>query len=466
MELHGKAFEKEDVTMKGSMTQGAEWKHLLLFALPLMGGQALQQLYNTVDGIVVGNFVGDIALGAVGVCGPVTMLFTCIAVGMCTGISVVVSQYFGAGKIGEMRRAASTSIIMLLVLGAVFSVVGAVFGRSMLTGLLGVGEWYIDDASTYFAIYAVGLVFQFAYNAFAALLRAVGDSKATLYFLLISSVTNLVLDLVFVIAFSWGVAGAAVATVISQAVSAVTAGVYMVRKHQVLRFGKGEFRWHSASAKLVFKLAAPSTLQQVVMSCGYLSLQRIVNHFGAIYPGLMSGATAGQRVESFITIPVFAFGTAMSTFTGQNVGAGKLERVKKGRRVGLLMGLSACIAITILVLLLREPLISLFGVSGEGMVYGVRYLNILCPGLFLFGMYLVNNGILQGSGDVAYTAFILLTSFAVRIVLAYSLAYNTSLEYAAVWISQPVGWFCNTLLSWGRYFAGTWKKKGVAHVKT
>lgn len=452
--------------MKGSMTQGAEWKHLLLFALPLMGGQALQQLYNTVDGIIVGNFVGDIALGAVGVCGPVTMLFTSIAIGMCTGVSVVVSQYFGAGKIGEMRRASSTSIIMLLVMGAVFSVVGALFGRTLLTGLLGVGEWYIDDASTYFAIYAVGLVFQFAYNAFAALLRAVGDSKATLYFLLISSVTNLILDLVFVIVFHWGVAGAAIATVISQAVSAVVAGVYMVRKHQSLRFEKGEFRWHAASARLVFKLAAPSTLQQVVMSCGYLSLQRIVNHFGAIYPGLMSGATAGQRVESFVMIPVFGFGTAMSTFTGQNMGAGNLDRVKKGRRVCLLMGVSSCVAIMILVLALRVPLISLFGVSEEGLVYGVRYLNILCPGLFLFGMYIINNGILQGSGDVAYTAFILLTSFAVRIVLAYSLAYTTSLEYMAVWISQPVGWLCNMLLSWGRYFVGTWKKKGVAHVKT
>lgn len=448
------------------MTQGAEWKHLLLFALPLMGGQALQQLYNTVDGIIVGNFVGDIALGAVGVCGPVTMLFTSIAIGMCTGVSVVVSQYFGAGKHGEMRRAASTSLILLLAMGAVFSVVGALFGRALLSGLLGVGEWYINDASLYFSIYAVGLVFQFAYNAFAALLRAVGDSKATLYFLLISSVTNLVLDLLFVIVFRWGVAGAAIATVISQSVSAVVAGVYMVRRHQVFRFAKSEFRWHPASAKLVIRLAAPSTLQQVVMSCGYLALQRVVNHFGAIYEGLMSGATAGQRVESFVMIPVFAFGTAMSTFTGQNVGAGNLERVKKGRRVCLLMGVSASFAIAVLVLLLRVPLISLFGVSAEGLKYGVQYLNILCPLLFVFGMYIINNGILQGSGDVAYTAFILMTSFALRIILAYTLAYNTGLEYAAVWISQPIGWLCNMSLSWGRYFAGTWKKKCIASVKS
>ena len=443
------------------MTQGAEWKRLLLFALPLMGGQVLQQLYNTVDGIVVGNFVGDIALGAVGVCAPVALLFTAIAFGMCSGVSVVVAQCFGAGKQDEMRRSAATSIFMLLAMGLVFSVVGAVFARGFLGGLLGVGDWYIDDAVLYFRIYAIGLIFQYAYNAFAALLRAVGDSKATLYFLLISSVVNLVLDLVFVILFRWGVVGAAVATVISQAVSAVVAGVYMVRRHPVFRFGKGEFRWHSDSAKLVLRLAAPSTLTQVVMSCGNLALQRIVNDFGGIYVGLMSGATAGQRVESFISIPMFAFGTAMSTFTGQNVGAGKLDRVKKGRRVGLLMGVAVSLAVTIVVMLLRAPLISLFGVSEEGMRYGMIYLNIFCPGLFLFGLYIINNGILQGSGDVGYTAFILITSFTLRIILAYTLAYRTGLEYMAPWLMQPVGWFINAALSWGRYFQGGWKKKAV-----
>ena len=444
------------------MTQGAEWKHLLFFALPLMGGQALQQLYNTVDGIIVGNFVGDIALGAVGVCAPVTLLFLSIAVGMCTGISVVVSQYFGAGKPEEMRRAASTSIIMMLIMGLIFSVIGVVFGRGFLGGLLGVGDWYIEEASLYFGIYAAGLVFQFAYNAFAALLRAVGDSKATLYFLLISSVVNLVLDLVFVIVFRWGVAGAAVATVISQAVSAVVAYVYMVQKHAIFRFGKGEFRWYSDSARVVLRLAAPGTLTQVVMSCGNLTLQRVVNHFGGIYAGLMSGATAGQRVESFISIPIFAFGTAMATFTGQNVGAGDLERVKRGRKVGLLMGVAVSLAIAVVVVLLRAPLISLFGVSEEGLRYGMMYLNIFCPGLFLFGLYIINNGILQGSGDIGYTTFILVTSFALRIILVYSLAFSTGLEYMTVWIMQPVGWLINASLSWGRYFQGGWKKKAVA----
>lgn len=447
--------------MTGSMTKGTEWKQLLLFALPLMGGQALQQLYNTVDGIVVGNYVGDIALGAVGACAPVALLFTSIAVGMSTGVSVVASQCFGAGRTERLRHSASTSIIMLLLAGAVFSVLGAVFSRGLLGGLLGVGDWYLNDASLYFFIYAIGLVFQFAYNAFAALLRAVGDSKSTLYFLLISSVVNLVLDLVFVIVFHWGVAGAAIATVASQAVSAVAALVYMIRKYPVFRFGRGEFRWHTDSAKTVLRQAVPSTLTQVVMSCGNLALQRVVNYFGGIYAGLMSGVTAAQRVESFISIPMFAFGSAMATFTGQNMGAGDLERVKKGRKVCLLMGVAVSVAIAVVVLLLRVQMISLFGVGGEGMYYGMMYLNILCPGLFVFGLYVINNGILQGSGDTVYTAFILLASFALRIALAYTVAYRVEMGYAVVWLLQPVGWLVNAILSWGRYFQGGWKKKAV-----
>lgn len=447
--------------MTVSMTQGKEWRHLLMFALPLMGGQVLQQLYNTVDGIIVGNYVGDTALGAVGACSPLTMLFVSLAIGMCTGCSVVVAQYFGAGKLEEMRRAASTSIILLTALGAVLSVLGAVFARPLLANILGVSDWYIDDAAAYFTIYAAGLIFQFAYNVFAALLRAVGDSKATLYFLLISSVTNLALDLLFVVGFHWGVAGAAVATIISQAVSAVVAAVYMMRRHELLHFTRRELRFHGATAKLTMRIAAPATLQQTVMACGNLALQRIINDFGGVYAGLMSGTTAAMRIETFAYIPLFAFNTAMATYTGQNVGAGKMERVKTGRRHCLLMGVAVSAVVAAVILLFRAQAISLFGVSPEGLRYGMLYLTILCPGLPVFGLYIINGGVLTGAGDTAYNAFVLLSSFALRCVLAYILAYCTPLEYRAVWISMPIGWVCNLVLGWLRYYTGGWKKKAI-----
>ena len=449
-----------------TMTEGKEWKSILMFALPLMAGNALQQLYNTVDGIIVGNFVGDTALAAVGACSPLTMVFIALASGMSNGSAVVTGQYYGAKKLDEMRRTVSTSVILLLVLGAVFSVLGVIVARPMLSGLMKVSDPYIEYAVDYFSIYAIGLIFQFAYNIFAAVLRALGDSKATLYFLIISSLTNTVLDLLFVVGLHWEVAGAAIATVISQALSAVCAGVYMMRKHEVLRYKKGEFRFHGASAALTMRLAIPSTLIQAVVSCGNLALQRIINDFGAVYTGLMSGATAGMRLESFILIPIFSFNAAQGAFSSQNVGAGKMDRVKRGRNAGLVMGLICVVVIAAVTLLLRVPLISLFGVNEQSLAYGVRYMVILCPFLPLFCLHMTTSGIMQGAGDVKFGAFMVLSSFVVRLVIAYVLAYTTSLEYLAVWISQPIGWLYNLILCWARYYTGGWKKQGIAHVKT
>lgn len=448
------------------MTQGAEWKHLLLFALPLMAGNALQQLYNTADGIIVGNFVGDTALAAVGASAPLTMLFVALAIGLANGSAIVAGQYFGAGKVGEMRRTVSTSIIMMVCLGAVFSVVGVVVARPMMSGIMSVGEEYLEYAVSYFSIYAIGLVFQFAYNIFAAILRALGDSKATLYFLIISSVTNIVLDLLFVVAFRWSVAGAAIATVISQAVSAVCAAVYMMRKHEVLRFAKGEFRFHGASAVLTMKLALPSTLQQCVVSCGNLAMQRIINEFGQFTPGLMAGTTAGMRVESFILIPIFSMHASLVAFTSQNVGAGNLDRVKRGRNSAMAIGMAFCVCIAVIAFAFRGPLVSLFGVSPEGMTHGMTYLAILAPSLLIFCLNMTSTGVLNGAGDAKFGAFMTLSSFLLRCVIAYALAYLTDLGYLAVWVSQPMGWLYSVTISWTRYYTGGWKKKSIAHVKT
>jgi len=461
-----KEKDGEKMNKRGNMTEGKEWRHLLMFALPLMAGHALQQLYNTVDGIVVGNFVGDTALAAVGACGPLTMLFVALAIGMGTGSAVVIGQYYGARKLEEMRRAVSSSIILMVTLGAVLSIVGVIVARPMLTHVMSVGEQYIEYAVDYFAIYAIGLVLQFAYNIFASVLRALGDSRAMLYFLIISSVTNTVLDLVFVVVFHWGVAGAAIATVISQALAAVCAGIYMFRKHEVLRFKKGEFRFYKSSAALTMRIAIPNTLQQTIISCGNLALQRIINDYGQIYNGLMAGATAGLRLESFILIPIFTFNASLSTFSSQNVGAGKLDRVKRARKAGMLMGVAFCVTVTAIALIFRGPLVSLFGVSPEGLSFGKLYLSILCPPLFIFCLSLTTGGVMQGAGDVKFSAILTLSSFVFRIIFAYTLAYNTSLEYMAVWISQPTGWLLVGIANWIRYYSGAWMKKGIAHVET
>ena len=248
------------------MTEGTPWKLILLFVLPLMAGHALQQLYNTVDGIVVGNFVSSEALGAVGTCASLVMLFLCFAVGMSTGSAVVISQFYGANRYEDMRRAVSTCMIMMVGLGIVLTVIGEFTADLLLKYVLNVPEVYRQDASVYFRIFLIGLAFQFLYNICAAVLRSFGDSKATLYFLIISSISNIALDLLFVIAFHWDVAGVAIATVIAHILSAIVAVIYMFKKYEVLRFKKGEFRFHKESVKISLKMAIPTTLQQSIMS--------------------------------------------------------------------------------------------------------------------------------------------------------------------------------------------------------
>jgi putative MATE family efflux protein len=424
------------------MTQGAEWKHLLLFALPLMAGNALQQLYNTADGIIVGNFVGDTALAAVGASAPLTMLFVALAIGLANGSAVVAGQYYGAGKVGEMRRTVSTSIIMMVCLGAVFSVVGVVVARPMMSGIMSVGEEYLEYAVSYFSIYAIGLVFQFAYNIFAAILRALGDSKATLYFLIISSVTNIVLDLLFVVAFRWSVAGAAIATVISQAVSAVCAAVYMMRKHEVLRFEKGEFRFHGASAVLTMKLALPSTLQQCVVSCGNLAMQRIINEFGQFTPGLMAGTTAGMRVESFILIPIFSMHASLVAFTSQNVGAGKWKRVKR-----VVVTASVCVVVSSAVIAVASNLLAptLLGIHTETEAViqaGLVRFRLLVNCYALCGLMKVMQNVLRGAGYSGLSTFVsLLGAFGVRIMWLLTVFQIPRFHtIRTVYLSFPVTW--------------------------
>ena len=258
--------------MKAAMTQGAQWRHILLFALPIMAGNLLQQLYNVADSIIVGNFVGQTALSAVGTCAPMTILFIAFAIGMSNGSAVIVAQYFGAQRREELRKAVSTALFLLIGMGLAISVIAILFARTLLAVVMGVPEPALSLAVVYYRLYSVGLVFQFAYNISAAILRAVGDSKATLYFLLVSAGTNVLLDLLFVGVFERGVAGAAAATVIAQALSAVVSVRYMFKKHEVLHLDRTELRFHKEMGLLALKLGIPASLQQCAVSFGYIAV--------------------------------------------------------------------------------------------------------------------------------------------------------------------------------------------------
>ena len=439
-----------------TMTEGCIWKQILLFTLPLMAGNFLQQLYNAVDGIVVGNFVSENALAAVGTCSPVTMLFISVAMGLSTGCSILIAQMYGAKKYEDMRQAVSTSLILVIGVGLVLSVVGGVVAKWVLRNVLSVSGAILPDATAYFSIYCFGLVFQFAYNIVSFILRSLGDSSATLYFLLISSVTNIVLDLLFVVVFHWDVPGVAIATVIAQALSAAASVIYMFKKYPILRFAKGEFKFHKDKGLQAIKLGIPTTLQQCVISSGHIAIQRLVNDFG-----ITAAFTAAARVENFVLIPIFSFNVGLSTFTGQNVGAGKPDRVRKGFRSTQLMGLSTCIAVAILTYIFAYPLSALFGVAGESLDISVQYIRFITPWFPVFCAYILTHGLLQGAGDVIFTAANTITSLVIRVIAAYTMGYALSVGGPAAWMSMPFGWVFSIGLAFARYQWGPWQKKAV-----
>ncbi len=442
--------------MEKTMTEGKEWKLILLFTLPLMAGNLLQQLYNTVDGIIVGNFVSEDALAAVGTCSPLTMLFIAIAVGMSNGAAVVISQLFGARRTEEMKRSIATSLILLFWMGVAFSVLGCVLAKWMLNTVLGVQDYLLADAVLYFRVYAIGLLFQFVYNIVAAVLRSLGDSRATLYFLLISSVCNVVLDLVAVLVLHWGVMGAALATVVSQLVSAVASIYYLFQRYPDLRFAKGEFRFDGEKGVLIMKMGIPSTLQQCVASLGHVAIQRVINAFD-----ITAGYTAAMRIESFILIPIQGFFMGMATFTGQNLGAGKLDRIYRALRHTMAMSMIVVAGVIAIIFPLAPQLVALFGVTGASAAIAAHYLRFIVFAFAVFCIYFCVNGVLQGAGDVGFCAFNTFSGLAMKVIFVYIAAFLTPIGMRAIWWGSLASWVYSLTLAVLRYRFGPWRNKCI-----
>ena len=447
------------------MTVGSEWKELLLFSLPIMAGQFLQQLYNTVDSIVVSHYGGatqeisDAMFAAVGSCTSLIFLLLAISLGLSNGGGVLVAQLYGARRETELRRAASTLLITQTVLGAALAVFGSVGAQLLVVGLMRVtDEATRGYAIEYFAIYAVGLVFQYVYNAVAGILRAVGDSKASMYFLIVSAVLNTILDLWFVISFGWGVVGVAVATVVAQAVCAAFSIFYMFRRYPVFRFKRREFVFDVGKFKLCLKLGIPAIIQQAVVSLGNVFIQRLVNSFGQV---TMSAFNAGNRMESYAIIPIFGMNSAAASFTGQNVGAEKYDRVKRGWVASTAMSCGMSVVISILLYILAPDFAKLFKLSGEALSQAVEYQRWMSYFVILFAAYMPTSGLLQGAGDVVWTSMNSFATLTTRVVVAYLMVYSFDVGYAACWLNIPFGWGLGVLLSVPRYFSGRWKNKRV-----
>ena len=443
-------------TQPKAMIEGNVALQVFLFTLPIMAGNFLQQLYNTVDGIVVGQFISESALAAVGTSAPVTVLYVALALGLSTGSGIIVAQYFGAGREKDLREAVSTSILMLFFFGLAFSVIGYFVTSPLMKYVLAVPEAELGMAVLYLRIYCVGLVFQFVYNIVAAVLRALGDSKATLYFLLVSSIANIILDIAFVAGLGMGVSGAALATVIAQAMSAIVSVIYMYKKYEVLRFSIHNLIFSKEKCLLALRMGIPTTLQQCAISGGNIVLQRLVNSFGVDF---IAGYTVGTRLESYLVIPSLGFTAGLANFTGQNIGAGRLDRVKEGERKTLFMSFLFCLILVVLTLIFRVPLVSLFGVEGEALRMGISYLLLASPCFLLFSIYQAACGVLQGAGDVMWTMFFSLSSLVCRVIIAYAIAPVTG--YRSLPYAMLIAWIYVTLAAQFIYRRGKWKEKAV-----
>jgi putative MATE family efflux protein len=443
------------------MTQGREWKLILLFTLPLMAGNFLQQIYSLTDGLVVGNVVGDTALSAVGVVFPVTFLLLAVAMGLSNGCGVLVAQFFGAKDFSNLRRSIATSIWTMLGAGLVMTAVGFALSRPLLVGVLNTPDNVLPLAMDYMKIYCLGLIFQFAYNAFAAILRALGNSRSTLYFLIVATVLNVVLDVV--LAPDFGVAGVAWATVIAQGASALCAGAYLFRTVSILKEGKEELRFTPGLFRLAMRIGIPTCVQQCCVGLGMILMQRLINSFGQ---ASMAATTAAMRVESFANVPIMMFYQGLANFTGQNMGAGKIDRVHRGYRQTLLMAMICCGLIIAVILVFCRQIVGCFGLDAEAQELGASYLRTLMVFFVIFCLMYVTNGVLQGSGDALFPTIGSMSSLGVRVICANLMAAFTSLGYASIYLSIPIGWVVGTTIVFCRFLTRRWEKKVLVKQKS
>lgn len=453
-----KSMKKINMT---DMTTGSPARHILTFALPLLLGNLFQQLYNMVDSVVVGNYVGKNALAAVGTCGSMSFLFFSLSSGLAIGIGIIVSQFYGAKNEQQVRNTIANSIYVLATAALAVSILGILLCPALLR-LLQTPEHIMEDATLYLRTTCAGIIAIALYNGVAAVLRALGDSRTPLYFLILSSVVNVILDLVFVIYCDMGVFGVALATIISQAVSAVTCLLYAYHKVPYFRLTREELRPHKAIILKSFRLGIPMALQSSMIAVSCMVLQGVVNSFGDT---VMAAFTITSRVEQIIQQPFNSLGTAMTTYAGQNMGAGKPDRVRKGLRQATLMILAFCLLMVPIFFLLGPQIVRIFVKEQDVIEMGYRALRITSLFYFGLGMIYVPRGLLNGCGDTAFSMINGITEVACRIGYSQILLRIPILGYWSVWITTGLTWITVATVCMIRYLSGKWRQKGLVQAR-
>ncbi len=437
-------------------TEGKEGKLIFKFALPMLMGNVFQQLYNVVDSIVIGRVLGKEALAAVGANFPLIFALISFVVGIAIGSTVIISQYFGAKQMDNVKKAIDTLYIFMFFASLVITTIG-IFASDYIFRLISLPEEVIIPAVEYFNIYALGFVFFFGFQGTSAILRGLGDSKTPLYFLIISTIVNIILDIVFVVYLDFGIKGVAAATVIAQAGAFFTIVWYLNIYHEFLDFSPLKMKFDRAIFAKSLKIGLPSGFQQTFVSVGFLALYKIVNQFGT---STIAAYSIAMRIDMFAILPAMNFSAAISTFVGQNIGANKFDRIGKGLKSTLFMMSIIAIIISIFTLTFANQLMGLFTNDAEVIKIGAEYLYVVSGFYIIVSAMFVLTGVLRGAGDTLIPMLItILALWIVRIPISYFL----SLEYGyiGIWWGIPIAWFVGITTSFFYYKSGRWKSKAV-----
>ncbi len=446
------------------MTTGSPAKRIVEFAIPMLIGNVAQQLYSTVDSIVVGKYVGDNALAAVGSAAPILNLLLVLFIGISTGAGIMVAQYFGAKDRKQLSHTIGCTITLTFLASAIIMVAGPLLSRPLLN-FLDTPETIIDWCASYLNISFFGIIGLAYYNILSGVLRGVGDSLSALLYLLVATVLNIILDIYFVANLGLGVAGVALATAIAQGVSAILCLLKLMKMKDIFDLNVSYLKLVKKHAMGVIKLGLPSGITQAIFSMAMIIVQALTNSFGEMF---IAANVIIMRVDGFAMMPNFSFGTAMTTYTGQNVGAGKIERVDQGAKAGTMIAVGTATAITLVILVFGKYLMGIFTETAELVDLSMRMMRILAVGYIAMAVTQSLSGVMRGAGDTMTPMWVsLITTVLVRVPIAYGIAFLTrSAEYPngrseCIFISLLLSWVLGALITAITYARGNWKKRTI-----
>lgn len=438
------------------LTEGKESNLILKFALPMLMGNVFQQLYTIINSVIVGNYLGKTALAAVGASFPIIFMLISMLIGVATGSTIVIAQYFGAKDNEKVRRTVETMYIYLFWASIIISIIGIIFSESIFR-LTGLPEEVIPEAKLYFNIYLAGTVFAFGFNGTSAALRGLGDSKTPLYYLIGSNIVNIFLDLLFIVIFKMGVEGAALGSIISQGGAFILMIFHLNRKNSLVKLHISKLKFDKDIFIKSIKIGVPTGFQQTFVALGMVALYGIVNRFGT---DVIAAYSVASRLDSFTSLPAMNFGAALSAFVGQNLGANKYHRVKVGFKATLLMTTIISITVSLITVIFGRYIMMLFSKDANVIEIGYQYLIIVSSFYVIFSTMFIVGGVMRGAGDTLIPMFITLFAlWIVRIPLAYILA--PKIGEIGIWWAIPIGWFFGMSLSYVYYKTGRWKTKTV-----